>query len=141
MKPLLDALILSVVFIYNTAFLGLDWQYVAIAVGGSFSGAVILAYFRRDDRKAEQVFKTLCASISGIIVGAAIEEWFQMHSAKMVLIMFFLSGLLSLVMLRTLLGLTERNAAEICKDVLQRLLNLKLPDERERQKRRRGLGE
>lgn len=131
-----DLAILTATFIFNTLVLGLDWQYVAIAAGGSFSGAIILAYFRRDDRKGEQVFKTLCAAIAGIVTGAAIEEWFDPMNPKAILGLFFMSGLLSLAMLRALLNLTEKNAAEISRSMLQRIFNLKLDDERRRKRRR-----
>lgn len=136
-----DGIVLLAVFLWNTAVLGIDWHYIAVAVGGSFSGAVILAYFRRDPRKGEQAFKTLSAAVSGIIIGSAIEEYFTLESTKFIVGVFFLSGLLSLAVLRALINLTEQSAGDILKDLLQRVFNLKLPEESERRKRRRGLGE
>lgn len=131
-----DFTILGAAFVFNTLLLGLDWEYVAIAAGGSFSGAIILAYFRRDDRKGEQIFKTLCAAIAGIVTGAAVEEWFDLTNPKATIGLFFMSGLLSLAMLRALLNLTEKNAAEISRSMLQRIFNLKVEEDRRRKRRR-----
>lgn len=136
-----DALILSAALVFNSAALGVDWQYLAVAVGGSLSGAVILAYFRRDSRKIEQVFKAICASISGMVIGAFIQEHFQIERPQNILAVFFFASLLSLVLLRSLLVITERNAGDILRDALQRLLNLQTRDERQRRRNDRLPGE
>jgi len=119
-----DALILTVCFAFNTLVLGVDWQAVAVALGGSFSGAVILAYFRRDSRKLEQGFKVLCSSIGGLVLGTVLQEYFQILNPKYQLGLFFVCSLLSLVLLRALISVTEKNAADICKGVMFRILNL-----------------
>lgn len=129
-----DALVLSAALVFNSAALGVDWQYLAVALGGSLSGAVILAYFRRDSRKLEQLFKALCAAISGLVIGAFLQEYFQIVRPQNILAVFFFTSLLSLVLLRSLLILTERNAGEILKDAIQRILNLQLKEEKERRK-------
>ena len=135
-----DALILSLTFSFSTLAIGAEAQAVIVAVGGSFSGAVILAYFRRDSRKIEQAFKVACSSVTGLVCGAAIQEYFKFENLKYVLFAYFISGMLSLVILRALLNLSERNAGQICKDLLQRMLNLQIKEEeakRVRQRRRR----
>jgi hypothetical protein len=136
MKFVIDALILATVFVFNTLALGVDWQGVAIAIGGSFSGAVILAYFRRDPRKLEQMFKVACSSIGGLVVGTVLQEYFQVINPKYQLGLFFATSMLSLFLLRALNSVTEKNAAEVCRDIIQRLLGLQLKDERQKMPRR-----
>jgi hypothetical protein len=132
----LDFIVLTVTLLFNTLILGLDLAYIAVAIGGSLSGAVMLAYFRRDPRKTEQAFKTLCAAIGGVILGSTLEEFAKVTQPKYLLGIYFFSGLLSLAILRGLLNLTERNSAELCRMVLQRIFNLRLPEENERPRKR-----
>lgn len=133
-----DFVVLAAIFVFNSTVLALDWQYIAMAIGGSLSGAVMLAYFRRDPRKGEQVFKTLCSAIGGIVTGTAIEEFLALDSPRYILALYFHTGLLSLVFLRALLSLTERSSADVIRDLLQRIFNLRLPNEQRRKRRRRS---
>jgi MFS family permease len=129
---LLDAIILTFVFAFNTLLIGVDWQFVAIAVVGSLSGSIVLAYFRRDTRRMEQGLKTLCSSISAVVIGSAIHEYMGVVSLKYDLLLFFCCGLLSLVLLRSLLVVTEKDGLEVLRSVLQRALNLQTSGERNR---------
>jgi len=132
-----DLVVLVLTFLFNSLLLGVDWQYVAIATLGSFSGAVMLTYLRRDPRKSELVFKTLAASIGGLISGAAIEEYLKFQSIKYVIGIYFLCGLLSLVVLRALLNLTERNSASVLRGLLDRVFDLPSASDRRRYSKER----
>lgn len=113
LSNLLDAFVLTGTFIFTALIIDPEWQNVLIAIGGSFAGAFILAYFRRDPRKAEQFYKILCASICGLVTGAAIQEGFAITGTKISLFVYVLSGLLSLTLLQALYNMTEKNAVQI----------------------------
>ena len=122
----LDAAILTVAFLFNLLAIDPEWQSLAIAVGGSFSGSVVLAYFRRDIQKAEQMFKVIASAIGGLVLGTVLQKYLHIESEEYRLCLFFASGLLSLVVLRALLSLTETNVADLLRSILQRLFNLRV---------------
>lgn len=127
-----DFLLLSISLTFSSIAVNADWDNMAIAAGGSFSGSIVLAYFRRDSRKVEQMFKTLASAICGLVLGAAVQEYFVVEGIRYTLLIYFMSGLLSLAILRAVLNATEKNAAMACKHLLQRILNLQLEHERKR---------
>ena len=132
-----DTLILLTAFVFNTAVLGDGSHEIIVAVGGSFSGSVILAYFRRDSRKLEQLFKVAASTIGGFVLGTVSQEYFQLTNVRYQLGLFFCCGMLSLAFLRALLSITERNAAQVCKDVISRLFLVKLETRARHTARRR----
>lgn len=117
---------------FSSIAVNANWESLLVAIGGSFSGSIVLAYFRRDSRKVEQMFKTLCSSICGLVLGAALQEYLIIEGLRYSLLLYFFSGLLSLALLRGLLSATEQNAAMACKHLLQRIFNLQLENERRR---------
>ena len=131
---IIDAAILTVAFIFNAFILDAEWQSLAIAIGGSLSGSVILAYFRRDSRKVEQVFKVLCSAIGGLVLGTVLQEYLQIESQGYRLGLFFMASMLALVVLKSLLSLTEKNSGEIVRGILQRVFNLQLKEEKTRRR-------
>lgn len=134
----IDAVILIAAFVFNALVLDVNWQFVAVAVAGAFSGSIVLAYFRRDPRKSEQVFKVLCSAISGIVLGSVAHEYMSVQSFHYDLGIFFTTGLLSLVILRALLGLTEQNSMDVLRTLLQRMFGLQTPAERRSRRRSSG---
>jgi hypothetical protein len=125
-----EVLIIFVLYWLNVSYLGEPWDRALMAGGGAFTGACCLAYFRRDPRKTEQAIKIFISSLAGSIAGAVAIEFFHVENEKYCLGIYFVSGLLILALMRALLNMTERNAAQVCRDVLQRFLNTKLEDER-----------
>lgn len=134
MIKLLDAAILTIAFVFNALVLDADIQNILIAVGGSLSGSMILAYFRRDARKAEQFFKITCSAIGGLVLGTVLQEYFSLEKEAYRLGLFFITSMLALVIMRSMLNLTERNAGELLKDIFQRIFNLQLKEERTRRR-------
>lgn len=137
LAKLLDAAVLASAFVFNALVLDADWQSIAIAVGGSVSGSVILAYFRRDPRKVEQLFKVVASAIGGLVLGTVSQEYLRIESQAYRLGLFFIDSMLALVVLRALLSVTEQNAVEIIRGSLQKFLNLRKPAERRYKYRRR----
>lgn len=123
-KLFLDAAVIVATFAFNAVMAQVDWPFVAIAIGGSVSGSIVLGYFRRDRRLVEQLFKMACAAISGVVMGAAIDEWLALGNVKFSLGIFFTAGFVSLAVLRATLQLTERHTLELLRDVILRLLGL-----------------
>lgn len=132
-----DAVILTAVFVFNSWLLHVDWPNVLIVIIGSLSGAVMLAYFRREARRGETLFKVLAAAIGGLVLGTVFQEYFRIESAAYRLGLFFFCSMLALVVLRAVLASTEKNAADMVKLALQRALGLHTPQEK-RNSRLRG---
>lgn len=130
-----DALIMSVVLAFNAVALEVDLRYIVLAFAGSLSGSLVLAYFRRV-RGRELLFKVVCSSTGGIVLGAAVQEYFAITNVKYVLFLFFVSSLLSLVVLGAFLSLTENNVTDLFRNFLQRVFNLQLKEEREKRSRK-----
>ena len=130
----IDAVILTAAFAFNAAVLDASLQAIVIAVGGSVSGAIILAYLRQDGRWLEQFFKVATSAIAGLVLGTVVIEYFVITAPAFRLGVFFTSSLLSLVVLRSLLTLTENNIADVLKSLVQRIFNLKTPEEKKRRK-------
>lgn len=133
-----DAAILTIAFIWNAFALDAEWQSLAIAVGGSLSGSVILAYFRRDVRKTEQLFKVIASSIGGLVLGTVLQKYLHIEAEEYRLGLFFACSMLALVVLRSLLSLTENNVAELIRGVLQRVFNLRVETEKVKKEVRRN---
>lgn len=125
MKPIFDAILLFATFAASVLFsvgLGLDWIYIGAAICGSAGGAIVLAYFRRDHRRLEQFFKSLAASVSGLVLGGAAQTYLDIWTPQYVLALFFCSSFLSLVVLRAALNVSEKHAADVLKDAFRRAL-------------------
>ena len=129
-----DAVLLITVFAFNAVVLEADVASIVVAFLGAISGAIMLAYFRRDTRKLEQLFKVLTSAIGGIVLGTVLGEYLNVQSHAYRLGVFFLSSMLSLVILRSLLHLTEKNATDVLRGALTRALNLKAKEDRQEKK-------
>ena len=127
---LFDTAVLAVFFVLNALVLDAEWERLITAVVGSISGAIILAYFRRDPNKGEQVFKVLASAIGGLVLGTVLQKYLHIESEEYKLGLFFATSMLALVILRSLLSLTENNVAEVLRGVLQRVFNLRLETEK-----------
>lgn len=134
----LDAAILTIAFIWNAFALDAEWQSLMIAIGGSLSGSVILAYFRRDIRKTEQLFKVIASAIGGLVLGTVLQKYLHIEAEEYRLGLFFACSMLALVVLRSLLSLTENNVAELIRGVLQRVFNLRVETEKVKKEVRRN---
>lgn len=132
-----DAIILTASFLIMALLIDPEWQNVTIAIGGAFSGAFILAYFRRDPSKVEQIYKVLCASISGLVIGSAAHLYLGWSDVRAVLLIYFLSALLSLTLLQALYNMTDKNAMEIVRAAGQRFFGLKPADTTHHRRKRR----
>ena len=129
-----DTAVLAVFFVLNALVLDAEWERLITAVVGSISGSIILAYFRRDPNRGEQVFKVLCSAIGGLVLGTVLQKYLHIEAEEYKLGLFFSTSMLALVILRSLLSLTENNVAEVMRGVLQRVFNLRI--ETEKTKRR-----
>jgi hypothetical protein len=123
-KIFIDAFIVLATFVFNAAIANVNWPFIAIAIGGSLSGSIVFGYFRRDKKLTEQIFKITCAAISGVVIGAAADEWVNTGNPKFSLAVFFISGFVSLALLRATLQITERQTLTILRDVISRILGL-----------------
>ena len=107
----------------NSYILGLDIESIALTFGGSFSGAFLLAYFRRDKSRSEMLFKIASATLSGIVCGSALIEYMQVTSKSYLIFYYFISALISLVIIGALLSFSEKNAKEIIITIGERIFN------------------
>lgn len=129
-----EASLLFVTFIYTSVLIDAEWRALAIAVGGSVAGAIMFGYFRRDSQKIEQFFKVVASAIGGLVLGTVLQTYFNIENESYRLGLFFACSLLALVVLRSLLSLTENNVADALKNIFQRVFNLQLKEERTRKR-------
>ena len=132
----LAIMLLSIII--NSFVLGLDLESVAIAIGGSFSGAFLLAYFRRERSRSELCFKIASASLSGIVCGSALIKYLNLASKEYVLFWYFATALVSLVVIGALLSFSEKNVKEVIITVAHRVFNF-TPTEKETERKRNPL--
>ena len=119
----LSLLILCILIWLNSFILGLDIEAIALTFGGSFCGAFLLAYFRRDKSYSETVFKIASATLSGIICGSALIQYLQITNKSYLIFYHFISALVSLVIIGALLSFSEKNAKEIIITIGERIFN------------------
>jgi hypothetical protein len=113
-----------VVFYVGGAFaLNTSFSYNITIVGASICGALVLAYFRRDRDYKEIFFKSACAAISGLVLGATLVRYYNFESIEYVIAVYFFASMLSLFLIRGLLAVTEQNATGFIVTVFQRILN------------------
>lgn len=112
-------LIMAGCFAFNTFILDVNWHYVAIAVGGSFSGSIILAQIKRENSVVEQCYKILGSSISGLIFGAMLAKWRNIVEVEYLLGTFFFTGMLSLFFVRSIVKITEQNSDGVTVTIFQ----------------------
>lgn len=131
---IIDAAIMTATLLFNAAVLDADWQSLSVAVGGSISGSIILAYFRRVHQRGEQFFKVIASAIGGLVLGTVLQKYFTIESDEYRLGLFFACSMLALIILRSLLSLTENNVADLIRNLLQRIFNLQLKEEKTRKR-------
>lgn len=120
---------LTLLFVFNSLILDPEWLSIAIAVGGSLSGAMILAYFRRDNTLWELFLKVFSSAIGGLVLGTVIQEYLHVEPPAYRLGLFFFSSLLALGTIGAMLSIADRNLAQVLRAVIQRLSGLKMNTE------------
>lgn len=113
-------------FVLTNAGLQIDWQYVAVALGGAIAGSLVLGYIRPEVTFWRQAIKGCIATIVGLIFGAAVVEYQAIDRPAFIGLSFFITSLLALILIRTLVGLFEANAGSLTVTLVQRIFNIKL---------------
>lgn len=126
---LFDAISLTLIFVFNALILDPEWLSIALAVGGSLSGAMMLAYFRRDNTFWELFLKVCSSAIGGLVLGTVLQEYLNIEPPAYKLGLFFFSSLLALGTIGAMLSIADKNLAAVLKAVLQRLSGIKLENE------------
>lgn len=111
--------IMTFCFVFNTYLLEVNWHKVAIALGGAFSGSIILASIQRENSKIEQLYKILGSSISGIIIGAVFAKWRGIVEVEYLLATYYFSGMLSLFFVRSIIKITSQNSDSVTITIFQ----------------------
>lgn len=134
LSRLFEAVLLFATFVYTSVLIDVEWRSLAIAIGGSLAGAVMLGYFRRDARKFEQFFKVFASAIGGLILGTVLQTYFNIQNESYLLGLFSSSSLVSLVVFRSILNMTENNVADMLRNIVQRLTGLQTKEEKTRRR-------
>lgn len=133
MKALFVVLSLSS-FVLTGLGLQIDLQYIALAVGSSVAGSLMLAYIRPERTFWRQLVKGCMATIVGLIFGAAIIEYYAIEVPEYIGLVYFVASLLALIAIRALVGLFEQNATSFTAALIQRILNVPVEEGRSKKK-------
>lgn len=133
---LLSTALLLLCFVFQTTIAAVDWYYVGVIVGSCFSGAIILSYVRREKSIKEICFKALASMVAGIVFGGAIVKWLKVVELEFIVFSYFLSSIISLILINAALSETEENAPRLVIGFFQRIFNYK-PRQTRRVNRRR----
>lgn len=124
-RGIFDFILTISALVWATVVSGVEWQALAVAVGGSICGAVALGYFRSERNKWDTAFKVLTSMLGGFTLGAVVEEYYQIESWRYRLAIYFLTSMISVVILKTVLSFTEKNIPDLLQTFLQRFLGLR----------------
>lgn len=102
--------------------------YILVAVFGAFAGSFLFSYFEREKNKIEIVIKALLSGITGLIVGAYVAFLRQTEAWQELLIIFFMSGMLSLIVLKLLYGVIKLSGKDIIRTILFKIFEVKDKD-------------
>lgn len=113
---------------FGLAALGLeiDVQYVALVIGSTIAGSLLLGFYRPERTFVERLKKIAMASLAGLIFGSAIVSWRMIEMPAFISLTYCMTSMLVLIFLRTLVGLTETNAGTLTTTLIQRIFNVKL---------------
>lgn len=130
----------SVSFVLTSLGLEIDLRYAALAIGGSFGGSVVLAYYRPERSWFEQTRKVVVSTTTALIVGSVVVKYRGMADAEYIAFTYFVCGTLALIFIRAVISLTESNAATFTTTLVQRVFNIKLDKEKHEDSSHRAAG-
>jgi hypothetical protein len=130
---ILDTTVVALTIAWNALIvLPPDIEPFAIALGGSFSGAMTLIYFRREISRFEMFLKSLVSTLAGFVLGSVTQEYLHLETRAYRLGLFYLVGMVSVAICRAVLATTENNAGEVCRAAMLRLISPWLTPQRVR---------
>lgn len=106
--------------------LEIDVKYVALVIGSTFAGSLLLGFFRPEKSFGDRMRKIGMAQVAGLIFGSVIVEWRGMVSPSYIAGTYCTTAMVALIFLRSLVGLTESNAGNLTTTLIQRIFNVKL---------------
>jgi hypothetical protein len=115
--------------------LDIDWKYLALAVGSSLAGSVLLQYIQREKVRAERLFKGLISMVGGLIFGSAIITHWEVERSGYIAAIYCSTSTIILIVARAAVGFFEQNAPNIISDIFNTFLDRFRSD---RSKRRRS---
>ncbi len=122
MKAVFDFVFLTTLYIGGVITLETDWRYALVISSASVAGSIVLAYYRRDRDYKEIFFKSACASILGLVVGAVVTKRWEIESVEYLIGTYFFASLLSIFFIKGLLSFVEQNAVGMIITIAQKFL-------------------
>ena len=122
LRMVFDVFFFTFLYIGGALTLEADYKSVITISGASIAGSAVLAYFRRDRDYKEIFFKSACASIVGLVMGAIITKRWEIDSTEYVVGVYFFASLLSIFIIKGLLTFTEQNAVGMVFTIFQKFL-------------------
>lgn len=124
---ILNFLLPAFSFMLTTYGLEIDWQYVALAVGSSVAGSLLLGFYRPERTLGRMVYKMLLSAVAGLIFGSAAVAWWKFETFAYVGVAYCVSALMALFFLKSLVGFGQANSDSLTRTVLQRIFNVPIP--------------
>lgn len=110
--------------VIDSKLLGLPFDYTALAILGSLSGGICIGYFERYRGAIQFLTRTTISSISGLFLGGFCVDYFEIEKLSYTGFAFFLSSLLSVIILRAIVDFTKGNASTAIKEAFRRFFNI-----------------
>lgn len=124
LKFTFDVFLITFLYIGGLFAISNEMLHTIIICGASVSGALVLAYFRRERNTKEIFFKSACAAISGLVCGVIVVRRWEITSIEYEIGAHFFSSLLSFFLIKGLLNVTEQNASGIVTTIIQRIFSV-----------------
>lgn len=124
---------LSLLLLADYVFLGIESEFALLAVGGSFSGAVVLAYSEKWRGIIDLVVRILIATICGLFCGAFVARYLNLTNKADLGLCFFLAGALSLAAVVALIHFWRGNVKGLIVAVLKTRFNIEVKETKKKE--------
>src|SRR3954468_11231193 len=82
--------------------LAIDWQYVALVVGSTFAGSLLLGFYRPEKTFAARVYKIAMSVVAGLVFGSVMVEYWHLENHAFISGTYCSVSMLALIFLRTI---------------------------------------
>src|SRR3954468_9270165 len=82
--------------------LAIDWQYVALVIGSTLAGSLLLGFYRPEKTFAARLYKIAMSVVAGLVFGSGFVAWRQLEHPANIAMAYCITSMLALIFLRTI---------------------------------------